>query len=172
MTSKSAGNKKFTPENIIFTTLNTTLLVVFSAILIYPLWNTLAISLNDGLDAVKGGIYFWPRKFSLSNYSVVLHMDTIVNSFFMSVAKTVVVTVTNILFTSLLAYGLSRNEYLFRRPDHQGLRYPFPACTLRTLRQSGAGYGTPPALHLHRLRPRRGYPDPGEINFSGINFSE
>lgn len=103
-------------ENITFTTINTLILILLSALMLYPLLNTLAISLNDGLDAVKGGIYIWPRMFSLKNYEIVLKMHTIYNAFFVSVAKMLVVTFTNILFTSLLSYSLSRREYIFRRP--------------------------------------------------------
>jgi len=111
-----AKNKVWNFENVTFTTVNTLLLLLLSALLVYPLLNTLAVSFNDGLDAVKGGIYLWPRKFSLKNYSVVFNMYTIYQAFFMSVLKAVVITFTNILFTSILAYGLSRNEYIFRKP--------------------------------------------------------
>jgi putative aldouronate transport system permease protein len=83
--------------------------------MIYPLLNTLAISLNDGMDAVRGGVGIWPRDFSLQNYSVVFNMHTIYQAFFMSVLKTVVVVATNLFFTSMLAYALSRKEFIFRR---------------------------------------------------------
>lgn len=103
-------------ERIIFTTLNTTFLLALAVLMVYPLLNTLAISLNDGMDAVRGGIGIWPRVFSLRNYEVVLNMDTIYQAFFMSVLKTVVVVATNLFFTSMLAYALSRREFIFRRP--------------------------------------------------------
>lgn len=108
--------KKLTTEHVIFTTANTTFLIVLAAVTLYPLLNTLAISLNDGMDAVRGGIGIWPRVFSLKNYEVVLNMDTIYKAFFMSVLKTVVVVATNLFFTSMLAYALSRSEFVFRRP--------------------------------------------------------
>ena len=107
---------KWTTERIIFTTLNTSFLVLLGALMLYPLLNTLAISLNDGMDAVRGGIGIWPRVFSLKNYEVVLNMDSIYQAFIMSVLKTVVVVATNLLFTSMLAYALSRKEFIFRRP--------------------------------------------------------
>ena len=107
---------RWTAERIIFTTLNTTLLLALATLMVYPLLNTLAISLNDGMDAVRGGIGIWPRVFSLKNYEVVLNMNTIYQAFFMSVLKTVVVVVTNLFFTSMLAYALSRKEFIFRRP--------------------------------------------------------
>ena len=108
--------RKWTTERIIFTTLNTTFLLALAAIMLYPLLNTLAISLNDGSDAVRGGIGIWPRDFSLQNYNVVFNMHTIYQAFFMSVLKTVVVVATNLFFTSMLAYALSRKEFIFRRP--------------------------------------------------------
>lgn len=108
--------RTWTTERIVFTTLNTTFLVGLAVLMLYPLLNTLAISLNDGMDAVRGGIGIWPRVFSLRNYEVVLHMDTIYQAFVMSVLKTVVVVATNLFFTSMLAYALSRREFLFRRP--------------------------------------------------------
>jgi len=107
--------RKRTVEQIIFTTLNTTFLLALAALMIYPLLNTLAISLNDGMDAVRGGIGIWPRVFSLQNYNVVFNMHTIYQAFFMSVLKTVVVVATNLFFTSMLAYALSRKEFIFRR---------------------------------------------------------
>ncbi|MEV4417622.1 carbohydrate ABC transporter permease [Catellatospora sp. NPDC049609] len=107
--------RKRTVEQIIFTTLNTTFLLALAALMIYPLLNTLAISLNDGNDAVRGGIGIWPRVFSLQNYHVVFNMTTIYQAFFMSVLKTVVVVATNLVFTSMLAYALSRKEFVFRR---------------------------------------------------------
>ena len=107
--------RKRTVEQIIFTTLNTTFLLALAAVMVYPLLNTLAISLNDGMDAVRGGIGIWPRVFSLQNYNVVFNMTTIYQAFFMSVLKTVVVVATNLIFTSMLAYALSRKEFIFRR---------------------------------------------------------
>ncbi|GAA0408251.1 carbohydrate ABC transporter permease [Micromonospora fiedleri] len=108
--------RKWTTERIVFTTLNTTFLLALAAVMVYPLLNTLAISLNDGMDAVRGGIGIWPRDFSLQNYNVVFNMHTIYQAFFMSVLKTVVVVATNLFFTSMLAYALSRTEFIFRRP--------------------------------------------------------
>ena len=113
---RPSRKRRWSTERIVFTSLNTTFLVALAVITVYPLLNTLAISLNDGMDAVRGGIGIWPRVFSLKNYEVVLNMDSIYQAFIMSVLKTVVVVVTNLFFTSMLAYALSRKEFLFRRP--------------------------------------------------------
>lgn len=107
--------KKPDAENVIFTTLNSAFLIILSLAMVYPLLNTLAVSFNDGMDTVRGGIYLWPRIFSLQNYRVVFHMDTIYSAFFISVIKTIVIVVTNLFFTAMLAYTLSRREYIFNK---------------------------------------------------------
>ena len=109
-------SKRWKLGNIIFTVINTGILLLLSALMVYPLLNTLAISFNDGMDAVKGGIHIWPRMFTLKNYEVVFHMYTIYDAFFISVTKTIVIVVTNIFFTSMLAYAISRSEFALRRP--------------------------------------------------------
>ncbi|NLM10397.1 MAG: carbohydrate ABC transporter permease, partial [Clostridiaceae bacterium] len=112
---RSVKKKKIDMENIIFTTLNTGYLLFLCIVMLYPMLNTLAVSFNDAMDTVRGGIYLWPRKFSLYNYYVVLNMDTIYKAFYISVTKTIVIVVTNLFFTSMLAYTLSRKEYVFRK---------------------------------------------------------
>ncbi len=109
------GKKNLSAENIIFTTLNSTFLILLSVAMVYPMLNTLAISFNEGMDTVRGGIYLWPRIFSLQNYRVVFHMDTIYGAFMISVLKTIVIVITNLFFTSMLAYALSRREFIFRK---------------------------------------------------------
>ncbi len=109
------GKKNLSAENIIFTTLNSTFLILLSVAMVYPMLNTLAISFNEGMDTVRGGIYLWPRIFSLQNYRVVFHMDTIYGAFMISVTKTIVIVITNLFFTSMLAYALSRREFIFRK---------------------------------------------------------
>ena len=56
----------------VFVTCNTIFLVLFVTITLYPVLNTVALSFNDGVDAVRGGIHLWPRIFTLSNYKTVL----------------------------------------------------------------------------------------------------
>jgi len=85
------------------------------AITLYPFLNTLAISFNEGLDSIRGGIYLWPRKFSLQNYRAVFISGTVINAFFVSVARTVITVALNVFLTGMLAYCLSRKEYIFNK---------------------------------------------------------
>lgn len=113
MKVKSLKNKK--PGDIIFTIVNTLILGLFTIAILYPIINTVAYSFNDGTDALKGGIYFWPRQFSLKNYQMVFGKELLWTATRNSVLRTVIATVSQLFVTSLLAYILSRKEFLFRK---------------------------------------------------------
>jgi putative aldouronate transport system permease protein len=102
-------------ENVVFTFVNTTLLIILAVVTIYPFINTIALSFNEGLDSLRGGIYIFPRAFTLSNYEVLFKNVTIYNAFFISLSRTILSTGLNIFFTTMLAYTLSRKEYIFRK---------------------------------------------------------
>ncbi|KOP66125.1 ABC transporter permease [Bacillus sp. FJAT-18019] len=87
-------------------------LLAFSAL--YPFWNAVAVSFNQGVDTAKGGITFWPREFTLENYKIILDDDRLANGFFISISRTIVGTITSIFMTALLAFGMTRN-YLIGR---------------------------------------------------------
>lgn len=105
--------KKKSAGDIIFTICNTIILTMFTVVTLYPILNTLAISFNDGIDALRGGIYLWPRVFSLKNYTTVLSMEDLVVGAQNSVLRTVIGTVSQVAVTALLAYVLSIKDFLF-----------------------------------------------------------
>ena len=47
-------------------------LLIVVIVTIYPIWNIFVVSLNDATDAVRGGIYFYPRVFSIHSYREIL----------------------------------------------------------------------------------------------------
>ncbi|MDR1802588.1 MAG: carbohydrate ABC transporter permease [Treponema sp.] len=103
-------------ENVVFHTLNTAFLILLAFITLYPFWNTIVISLNDALDAIRGGITFWPRRFSLYNYQTLFRTDAIPRAFVVSVARTLINLVTGVFFNAMIAFALSRNEFVLRKP--------------------------------------------------------
>ena len=100
-------------QDIAFPIVNGIILCVLVFVTLYPVLNTVAISFNDGIDAVRGGIGLWPRVFSVEAYKSLLTDSLTYNAFGISVARTVITTVLNLFFTSMLAYALSRTEYVF-----------------------------------------------------------
>ncbi|CAG5090997.1 Binding-protein-dependent transport systems inner membrane component [Thermobacillus xylanilyticus] len=103
-------------EPVVFHTLNTLAMLMLAVVTLYPFLNTLAVSFNAGNDTIRGGIYLWPRVWSLQNYKAVFVSGTIYNAFWVSVARTVIATVISLFLTSMLAYTVSRREYVFRKP--------------------------------------------------------
>ncbi|WP_412761589.1 carbohydrate ABC transporter permease [Paenibacillus chibensis] len=103
-------------EPAIFHTFNTVFMVALVIVTLYPFLNTIVVSLNAGNDTIRGGIYLWPRQWTLQNYKAVFASGTIYNAFWISVARTVLSTVLNIFLTTMLSYTLSRREYIFRKP--------------------------------------------------------
>ena len=83
-------------------------------IFVYPFINILAVSLNDPIDALRGGIYFLPRKFSVENYKKVLTDPMIYTGYGVTIARTVIGALTHVICTAMFAYGLSKKDLLFR----------------------------------------------------------
>lgn len=99
----------------IFVICNTLFMIAFVAITLYPVLNTLAISLNDGTDALRGGIYLLPRKWTLKNYSTVLQKNNLITGAYITVARTVIGTLLALGSNAILAFIVSRKRFLFRR---------------------------------------------------------
>ncbi|MCR2804328.1 carbohydrate ABC transporter permease [Paenibacillus soyae] len=90
-------------------------LILLTVSTLYPFWNALVVSLNVGLDTAKGGVTVWPRAFTLENYKTVMENDKLLNGFVVSILRTVVGTITATLFTSLLAYGMTKSYLMGRK---------------------------------------------------------
>ena len=84
-------------------------------ITVYPFWYIFAVSFNDGRDAMRGGIYFWPRMFTLDNYRAVFQNDRLLRAFRVSIARTIIGTGVSVFFTAMVAYAMSRSELIFRK---------------------------------------------------------
>lgn len=90
-------------------------MLLVMVVTLYPFLNTIAVSFNNGLDTIRGGIYLWPREWTLQNYVSVFQNPNLTQAAFISVARTVVGTVVQLFCTAMLAYVLSRKEYMFNK---------------------------------------------------------
>lgn len=108
-------NKNFSKDEKIFNVLNVIFMIFFVAIIALPLWNIVALSFNDASDAIKGGIYFWPRKLSFESYMTVFEDKAIYRAFLISVSKTVVGVVLHTFVTAIVAYGISKKDLVGRK---------------------------------------------------------
>ncbi|HYK73747.1 MAG TPA: carbohydrate ABC transporter permease [Pseudoneobacillus sp.] len=99
-----------TKSEYIFDNINVLIMIMVCAITIYPIWYVIVNSLNNGVDAMGGGIYWWPREFTFENYKAVFANPGILTSFAVTVTKTVIGTLTHVFFTAMVAYALSRKD--------------------------------------------------------------
>lgn len=106
---------KHTKGEKIFQVVNIILMLLLCVITIYPYLNQLAISFNDGTDAMMGGITIFPRKFTLVNYKAVFASKSMLTGAYISVTKVILYTLLGlvVLFTS--AYGITRSKLPYRR---------------------------------------------------------
>lgn len=114
MKKRKSMIKKSVLADKIFVICNTLFMIVFVLVTLYPVLNTIAISFNDGVDAVRGGIHLLPRKFTLKNYTTVFHQQNIMTGAYISVARTVIGTLFALAANALLAFIVSRKRFLFK----------------------------------------------------------
>jgi putative aldouronate transport system permease protein len=98
-----------------FPLLNGLFLILFSFLCVYPFVYVLALSFNEGLDAQRGGIFFYPRVFSLENYVTIFKNPDLVNSYWITIYRVVVGTVVSLGLTAVTSFALSRDTLPFRR---------------------------------------------------------
>ena len=112
----AAAKRRTTISNLIFDAIIYIALAFVVIVTVYPFWNTIAISLNDGLDSLTGGIKLLPRKFTWTNYKNLFTTDRIFHAGIISVTRTILQTVLSVFCTTMLAYALSRKEFVMRKP--------------------------------------------------------
>lgn len=97
----------------LFPFFNFLFMTAFVVITLYPVLNTVAISFNEGLDAIKGGIYLWPRVFTWKNYITVLKKQNMLTGAYITVLRTIIGTLISLAANALLAFIVSRKRFLF-----------------------------------------------------------
>jgi putative aldouronate transport system permease protein len=99
VSTRSKGEKVFEVFNIIF-------MCLLGFATLYPFWYILVASFNVGRDFARGGVYFWPRAFTLENYEVAIEDPRIFASLTISVGRTAIGTVLSVLGTALISYAV------------------------------------------------------------------
>ncbi|MFD0670323.1 carbohydrate ABC transporter permease [Cohnella sp. GCM10027633] len=89
--------------------------ILVMVVTLYPFLNVLALSFNDSIDSVRGGITIFPREFTFKNYEVIFSFSGLVTGFKISVLRTLVGTVLGLISASMLAYTLSRPDFQARK---------------------------------------------------------
>lgn len=92
----------------LFDLINVIILIIFTILIIVPLWNVLISSFASGQALARGNFIFWPDELSLENYKAVFRDSSMIRAFFVSVAKTVIGVLTHVFFCAMMAFAMSK----------------------------------------------------------------
>lgn len=85
-------------------------LFLFALICLYPMIYVLACSFATDSDYIKGNIYFWPHDVTIQNYLTVFKDSRLWKSYGITLARTIIGTVSALLFTAVVGYAMSRTN--------------------------------------------------------------
>ena len=90
------------------------LITIFTLMCLYPFWNVFINSIATKAEAARG-VYFFPEEPTFSVYADVLRDGKLLHSLLISVARTVLSTVGNVLFSAMFAYLMTQQNLPCRK---------------------------------------------------------
>ena len=96
------------PSEKIFNVGNYILFTFLALMMLYPFWHELMMSLSSIHSAAAGGVFLWPKNFTLGTYQSVLRSRGIINGFRVSAIVTISGTLLGTMITAMMAYPLSK----------------------------------------------------------------
>ena len=106
--------KRKTAGEIIFQFFLVVFLLLFSAITLYPFWDTFRLSISTPVEAAAPGFRLFPSEITFSSYVTAFSSDIIARAFWNSTSRTVLGTFLSLLVMISAAYPLSK-RYLPHR---------------------------------------------------------
>ena len=82
-------------------------LFLFAFITFYQIFYVVIGSFSNGQSYAAGGVYFFPRDFTLKNYEIILKDRNFWIAYRNTILRTLVGVTTALLFTSLVAYAMT-----------------------------------------------------------------
>lgn len=97
------GGNLFSVFNIIF-------LSALTLVTLYPMWREAAVSFSGMEEAMKGGLFLWPRDFTTDAYVNILHSRYLWLAYGNSLFITLVGTLIGVLLTAATAFPLIKQD--------------------------------------------------------------
>lgn len=117
--AKNAGRIKtkirYSGDDKIYYTLVYAVLCLFLIVIIYPLIYVLSASFSSAHAVTSGRVFLWPVEPGVEGYKAVFKHPNILTSYRNTFVYTIVGTVTNLIFTMVAAYPLSRRDLPLNR---------------------------------------------------------
>jgi len=86
-------------------------LAVIVIMTIYPFWHVLMYSFSDSRASMGGGIFLYPRHFSLLSYKLLFSTEQIFIAFGNTGMKTIFGTALSVIISAMTAYPLSLHRF-------------------------------------------------------------
>ncbi|GGF92996.1 MULTISPECIES: carbohydrate ABC transporter permease [Paenibacillus] len=99
----------------LFGVCNTLLMLAVCFITLYPMYFVFINALNAPEQALLGTVNWFPKAISLDSYRVVFNDEHLMNGFLVTTLRTVIGTVVHVLFTAIVAYGMSKSNLIGRK---------------------------------------------------------
>lgn len=106
--------KKLSVGDRIFTIIAYIILIVVTCIVLYPLVYVLSASLSNPEMILKGKVWLFPKDITFQAYKEVFQNDKIMIGYKNTIIYTVVGTAINLALSTMIAYPLSRKDFLGR----------------------------------------------------------
>ena len=99
-----------------FDIINTIFLLICCALVILPFMRVLAISLSSSRMIDRHMVNIWPKEWNLKGYQIVFSKVTIYRAYGWTLLYSLTFTLISVSMTACLAYPLSVNDFVLRKP--------------------------------------------------------
>ena len=99
-----------------FDIINTIFLLICCALVILPFMRVLAISLSSSRMIDRHLVNVWPRELNVKGYEIVFSKVTIYRAYGWTLLYSFTFTLITVAMTACLAYPLSVNDFILRKP--------------------------------------------------------
>lgn len=103
--------KRKSREDIVFDSVNYTLLVLVVLIVLYPLYFVIIASISDPNLVGSGHVWLFPKGFTLEGYKRIFNDSSILTGYKNSIIYAAVGAVVTVVLTVTAAYPLSRKDF-------------------------------------------------------------
>ena len=101
--------------NVVFDIFNYLFVGVLALLCLYPLWDTLMLSLSTPVNAMRLGVRLFTSPITFDSYGVIFSSQILAVAYYNSILRTVAGTAVTLLVTYCAGYALARADLPFRK---------------------------------------------------------
>jgi len=115
MAKIKAPQIKRTPGDIVFSFINGFFFTVFTLLCTFPIYYLFINTISDNRLVQAGQVNFYPRGVHFNNYVALIEINELMNSAFISVARTVIGTIVMVLASAFIGYLITQSKMFARK---------------------------------------------------------